>query len=318
MSRYLNGELTAPERFVTSLISYLAMCGVQLSNDEAKSLHELRRTAQAHSGQAAAQIAYWTEQVELLRRALGEETLERRSLAEQLSQAETELDVLGGDLAAAVRRAQRAEGERDELQELTAEQQKQLAHAQRYILGLEGELGSAQEAVRLLRQEVSVLQNQVRRLLEGRQKIEIKVVRVDRLQRDPGLWNYLKDPWRAKRSPAYKKVHSALKELRGEFESACKQYGVIYDWDKAKAGREIAKVTGNAHWMTIGDNADHLATVGQDLYGSQDARHGEGHNVPPMTPTDMTASSFVAGVATVLMQIRSLRAVTVRDSASEA
>ncbi|MEU4038711.1 hypothetical protein [Streptomyces collinus] len=311
VSRYLKGELTAPKEFVTSLVSYLETCGVHLSEAELESLHELRRTAEKSSGQNAARIAYWTEQVVFLQRALADETTAHQSVSDLLHEAETELDILLGDLASTLKRAQQAEATRDELRELTTQQRKQMEHAQRYTRQLESELADAQAAVRQLRQEVSVLRAQARRLLEGPKEDIIKDVRVPKLKREPGIMNYLADPWKAKKSPTYQAVAAAMQELGWEFQAACKHYGVEYSLDKRKAGRELAKATGDTRWVTVGDNVDHLSRVGLRLYGSQDARHGEGHNVPPMTPTAMTSDSFVVGAATVQKQIKVLRQVTV-------
>ncbi|MFG2291016.1 hypothetical protein ACGFOU_33700 [Streptomyces sp. NPDC048595] len=306
VSRYLGGELTAPKEFVTSLVSYLETCGVHLSDAELESLHERRRTAEKNSGQNAARIAYWKERVALMQRALADETTARQSLSALLNESETELDILLGDLASSLKRAQQAEAARDELRELTAQQRKQLEHAQRYTRQLESELAGAQAAVRHLQHEVSVLRAQVRRLLEGA-KEDVKEVRVPMLKRESGIMIYITDPWNAKKSPLYQAVDAALQELRTEFEAACEQCGVKNELDRSKAGRELAKATGDARWVTVGDNVDHLYTVGLQLYGSQEARHGEGWNVPPMTPTAMTSDSFVVGAATVRKQIKALR-----------
>ncbi|MFD3723344.1 helix-turn-helix domain-containing protein [Streptomyces sp. NPDC058674] len=309
LSRYLSGERTAPKRVVEALASYLAHLGLSLSEAEMGELHELRRAAERNSGQSAARIAYWTEEVFLLRRALDEKSQIERSLLERLKKAETELDVLVGDLANALELAQQTEGERDQLETLIAKQHKQLEHAQLYSRQLENDLACSQQAAQLLGQEIRVLREQVRKLLEEQyKKCVIKKVTVPPLRRQPGLTNYLLDPWRAKHTLEYKKVDTFRQQLLQEFKAACRHYKIVNPDRTVEAGRKIAALTDNKHWITVAKNVDHLSSVGCGIYGSStDAGFAGVDNRPPKTPTIETANAFVAGVDTVLAQIKHLR-----------
>ncbi|GGS39270.1 hypothetical protein GCM10010205_81240 [Streptomyces nojiriensis] len=314
VSRYFSGELTAGKAFLEALVSYLAALGAPLSDDQLSPLHQKRREAELYSGQSAARIAYWVEEVELLRQALKAGSAAEVVLLEQLMEAETELDILVGDLAAALQRARVAELHYAALEVKTGARNKQLEHAKRLVQQLETELHISQETLRTLRLENAKLRKLIAELLKVKE-IVVEDVEVYRLRRQPGIATYFLDPWRAKNSLEYRKVDSALQGLQREFKAACEYYGVEKpSWDWRKSGQKIGDLTGDGRWSIVGRNVAHLCTIGNELYGQQEARHGEGNNIPPMTPTIETVNSFVTGTDTVLAQIGYLRLVSIRRS----
>ncbi|WP_369780171.1 hypothetical protein [Streptomyces sp. R33] len=298
VSRYLSGQLTAPETFVNELVSYLAALGVRLSASEVKQLHERRSAAQEKSLETAAQIAYWKEQVKQLQHAAKTGSRAEAALLQEAAEAKAELDVLVGDLAGALERARRAELERGAWHLATLQQRKRHEHTQR-------ELASTQEAVELLLREIEVL----RALLE--EQVVFVEVEVYELRRQPGFANYIMEPFRARRSLEYRKVDTALKMLRMEFDSARQYYNLDNRKGTVQISEKIAELTGNKHWITVGKNVDHLTTIGSAIYASQEHGFAGTDNKPPMTPTIESVNSFVAGAETVLAQIKHLRQLTV-------
>ncbi|GHB31326.1 hypothetical protein [Streptomyces chryseus] len=283
------------------LVSYLAGLNVHLSKEDVKRLHVQRSAAQESSGEAAAQIAYWKEQVKQLRHATKTASRAEESLLQELDEAEAELDLLVGDLASALERARLAELGRDAWRLSSVQKRQRLEHAQHHTRQLEEELASTRKMVRLLLRTIQALRKRLEK------QVVVEEVKVYELRRQPGFAAYFLDTFRAKQSLEYQKVDTALQAVRKEFNPARQHYNVDNRKGTIQISQKIAELTGNEHWITVGKNVDHLTTVGSALYGSHETGFAGTQSTSAMTPTIESVNSFVAGAETVLAQLNHLR-----------
>ncbi|WP_328868605.1 hypothetical protein [Streptomyces sp. NBC_00304] len=149
LSRYLSGERVAPRGFLQSLRSFLVEQGQPLDVETYARLDGLCGMAHAASGSPAVQLLQLRDEIA----RLGEEQGRAHHIAEtRLAELEAQTSLLARQLHEALDRVEK--------------QNESLRHAQDYTHQIEAELAEQQEQARLLRQEVSVLREQNRRLVE--------------------------------------------------------------------------------------------------------------------------------------------------------
>ncbi|MGW6850439.1 helix-turn-helix domain-containing protein [Streptomyces virginiae] len=168
LSRYLSGERVAPRDFLRALRAFLVERDQPWPGELYEELDELCGRAHAASGSPAVQLAQLREELGRLRH--------QQERAQQVGEARlTELEQQAGQLAVqleeALGRARTAEGARELMQSRVQEQDEKLRHAQDYICQIEAELSQQREQAHLLQQEVAVLREQNRQLIDEQRAV---------------------------------------------------------------------------------------------------------------------------------------------------
>ncbi|MEU9087986.1 helix-turn-helix domain-containing protein [Streptomyces sp. NPDC048357] len=161
LSRYLSGERVAPRDVLRALRAYLDQRDMPWTPEVYENLDALCGQAHAASGSPAVQLVQLREELARLR---GEQKQAQQVAEERLTGLETRAGRLAEQLEEALTRAQTAEAR-------VAEQDESLRHAQDYIHQAEAELAQQREQARQLQQEVGVLREQNRRLVEEQQRV---------------------------------------------------------------------------------------------------------------------------------------------------
>ncbi|MFB7260812.1 helix-turn-helix domain-containing protein [Streptomyces nojiriensis] len=161
LSRYLSGERVAPRDFLRRLRGHLDRQGMPWTPEEYENLDALCGQAHASSGSPAVQLAQLREELARLR---SEQEQAQQVAEERLTGLEEQAGRLAEQLEEALERARAAEAR-------VAEQDETLRHGQAYIHQVEAELALQREQARLLQQEVGVLREQNRRLVEERPRV---------------------------------------------------------------------------------------------------------------------------------------------------
>ncbi|WP_328623214.1 hypothetical protein [Streptomyces sp. NBC_00354] len=143
--------------------AFLEAQGLPLPPEDSEELDALCAQAHLASGSPAVQLAQLQEELARLR---GEQQQAQHVAEARLSGLEEQAGRLAEQLEEALARAQTAEGAREILQARVTEQDESLRQAQDYIHQIEAELAQQKEQARLLLQEVGVLRQQNRELVE--------------------------------------------------------------------------------------------------------------------------------------------------------
>ncbi|MFI6006817.1 helix-turn-helix domain-containing protein [Streptomyces sp. NPDC051366] len=168
LSRYLKGERTAPRETLRAIQAFLEAQGLPLPAEASEELDALCSQAHLASGSPAVQLAQLKEELTRLR---GEQQQAQQVAEERLTGLEEQAARLAEQLEVALARAQTAEGAREILQARVTEQDESLRHAQDYTHQIEAELTQQKEQARLLLQEVGVLRQQNRELVEEQHRV---------------------------------------------------------------------------------------------------------------------------------------------------
>ncbi|MEU9305829.1 hypothetical protein [Streptomyces sp. NPDC048269] len=168
LSRYLSGDRIAPRETLRAMQAFLAARGLPLTHEVWAELDALCGQAHLASGSPAVQLAQLKEELARLR---GEQERAQQVAETRLTGLEEQAGHLAEQLEVALARAQTAEGEREILQARVTEQDESLRHAQDYIHQIEAELTQQKEEARLLLQEVGVLRQQNRELVEEQHRV---------------------------------------------------------------------------------------------------------------------------------------------------
>ncbi|MFE2147956.1 helix-turn-helix domain-containing protein [Streptomyces sp. NPDC059456] len=166
LSRYLSGDRIAPRETLRAMQSFLAARGLPLTRQVWEELDALCGQAHLASGSPAVQLAHLKEELTRLR---GEHEHAQQVAEARLTGLGERASRLAERLEEALDRARTAEGARQILQAQVTGQDKGLLQAQGYIQQMEAELTRQREQARRLQQEVGVLREQNRRLVEAQQ-----------------------------------------------------------------------------------------------------------------------------------------------------
>ncbi|UUU43876.1 helix-turn-helix domain-containing protein [Streptomyces sp. NBC_00162] len=163
LSRYLSGERLASRAVLDTLVDFLRTQGRTVDEATTARLRDLCRRAHRSSGSPAVRLAEVKGEMAMLRR---EHARALETSADRIAVLEERAGHLSGELAEVLSRARTAEEAVELHQAHVLEQDDQLRNSQEYTRRIEAELAREREGNGRLQEEVEVLREQNRLLVD--------------------------------------------------------------------------------------------------------------------------------------------------------